>query len=116
MELLTLQQVFGSNATQDSQYLTILKADYPSLSPSVNNTSESLLIAILLKALENFEGYLTTESGEIVTTESGISITYKNIELFKLISIEKWKDYFTKKPDLRETRTLIFQIYQAYEY
>ncbi|MBW4642921.1 MAG: hypothetical protein KME23_07985 [Goleter apudmare HA4340-LM2] len=48
----TLSQVFGSNATQDSTTFTISKADLASVSltASANNTAESLVVAILLKA------------------------------------------------------------------
>lgn len=47
----TLIQVFGANATQDATTLTISKADLVSigLTPSANNTAESLLLAIVLK-------------------------------------------------------------------
>lgn len=47
----TLIQVFGTNAIQDATTLTISKADLTSvgLTPSANNTAESLLLAIMLK-------------------------------------------------------------------
>lgn len=45
----TLQQVFGASATQTATTVTINKADLPTLTPSANNTAESLLIAILLE-------------------------------------------------------------------
>ncbi|MBD2197940.1 MULTISPECIES: hypothetical protein [Calothrix] len=46
----TLTDVFGANATQTSTTITITKADLPGLTAGSNNTAESLLIAILLKA------------------------------------------------------------------
>ncbi|MGI2909847.1 hypothetical protein AABK37_42490, partial [Hassallia sp. VBCCA 56010] len=48
----TLAQVFGDNATQDSSNLTISKADLAAigLTASSNNTAESLLVALILKA------------------------------------------------------------------
>jgi hypothetical protein len=48
----TLAQVFGSNATQDANTLTISKADLTSvgLTASANNTAESLVVALILKA------------------------------------------------------------------
>ena len=57
----TLADIFGSNATQTATTITITKADLPRLSPSVNNTAESLLTGILLKAQTtltqtNFDG------------------------------------------------------------
>ncbi|OYD90593.1 hypothetical protein CDG76_30685 [Nostoc sp. 'Peltigera membranacea cyanobiont' 210A] len=54
----TLVEVLGQGATQTATTLTILKADLPRLTPSANNTPESLLIGILLKAQSN----LTQES------------------------------------------------------
>jgi hypothetical protein len=48
----TLQQVFGSNASQDATSVTISKADLTSvgLVAGANNTAESLLVALILKA------------------------------------------------------------------
>lgn len=43
--------IFGSNATQDATSLTITKADLIGLTPSENNTAESLFIAIITKSL-----------------------------------------------------------------
>lgn len=42
--------VFGPNATQNATTITIQKADLPRLTPSANNTAESLLTGILLQA------------------------------------------------------------------
>jgi hypothetical protein len=49
----TLAEVFGANATQTSTTITITKADLPGLTASANNTAESLLTALLLKAQSN---------------------------------------------------------------
>jgi hypothetical protein len=48
----TLAEVFGPNATQDANTITISKADLATvgLNASANNTAESLLAAILFKA------------------------------------------------------------------
>jgi hypothetical protein len=56
----TLVQVLGANATQNATTLTISKADLTGLTASTNNTAESLLIALLLKA----KAYLTTTNQE----------------------------------------------------
>ena len=48
----TLQELLGANATQNATTITITKADLPTLTPSANNTPESLLTAILLKSKE----------------------------------------------------------------
>ncbi|MBD2435829.1 hypothetical protein [Nostoc sp. FACHB-110] len=49
----TLQEIFGSNATQDINTITIRKSDLTGLTASASNTGESLLVAILLKAKVN---------------------------------------------------------------
>ena len=48
----TLQQIFGANATQTANLLTISKADLATvgLTASANNTAESLYVGILLLA------------------------------------------------------------------
>jgi hypothetical protein len=46
----SLQEVFGVNATQTSTTITITKADLPRLNATADNTAESLLTGILLKA------------------------------------------------------------------
>jgi len=46
----TLTTVFGAGASQTSTTITITKADLPGLTAAANNTPESLLTAILLKA------------------------------------------------------------------
>lgn len=56
----TLSSVFGDGASQTSTTLTISKADLPGLTATANNTAESLLVALLLKAKaglsqENFD-------------------------------------------------------------
>ncbi len=43
--------IFGSHATQDTSTLTIVKADLVGLTPSENNTAESLFAAILTSLL-----------------------------------------------------------------
>jgi hypothetical protein len=54
----TLQDLYGASATQSGSQLTIAKADLTGLTASVNNTAESLLVALLLK----WESELTTEN------------------------------------------------------
>ncbi|MBD2489432.1 hypothetical protein [Aulosira sp. FACHB-615] len=46
----TLQEVFGANAIQDANTITIYKSDLPGLTPQENNTAESLLTGINVKA------------------------------------------------------------------
>lgn len=73
----TLQQVFGTNATQTSTTLTITKADLASvgLTANANNTAESLFVALVLFAKNS----LTTANQEnnpdqsITVTESSFN-------------------------------------------
>lgn len=46
----TLQEIFGSSATQTTTTITIAKSDLTGLTASATNTAESLFAAIVLKA------------------------------------------------------------------
>ncbi|MEH1971108.1 hypothetical protein [Nostoc sp.] len=95
MQALTLQELFGVNATQTATELVIKKADLVAvgLTPQTNNRAEQLVVAILLKALENFEGALTDENNNRVTDELNHSITYDNRNLWELLEIFHWGIY-----------------------
>lgn len=86
---LTLQQLFGVNATQNSQSLVIAKADLPLLTPSSVNSAESLLAAILITALSTFEGVLTDENNNPVSDVTGEMINYDNKMLY-ILTLELW--------------------------
>lgn len=95
MQSLTLQQLFGTNAVQDNQSLVIRKSDLPGLTPSANNTAESLLVAILLQAWYEFEGLLVDETGAAVVDEAGEAIAYDQRELYEKLNVWFWKRQFT---------------------
>lgn len=67
----TLQQVFGTNATQTATTLTVSKADLTGLTASATNSAESLFVAILLKA----KSYLTETNYEANTDQSITIVT-----------------------------------------
>ena len=90
----TLQQLFGANATQDGQTLTIHKTDLPRLTPKANNTAESLLVAILLQAWGEFEGLLVDETGEAVVDETGDALGYDHRDLYEKLNVWFWKRQF----------------------
>jgi len=46
-----LTDIYGANATQSSTQLVIAKGDLTGLTASATNTAESLLVALLLKAM-----------------------------------------------------------------
>lgn len=64
----TIQQIFGTNATQTASLLTISKADLATvgLTASGSNTAESLFTAILMLA----KNYLTTTAQELNVDQS----------------------------------------------
>lgn len=98
MEALTVQQLFGSSAVQDEAVLTITKAELPLLTPSANNTAESLLVAILLKSVENFQGILTDENNRPITDENGTIITFDNLSLdFEILKVFRWNPYRSER-------------------
>ncbi|MFB2770363.1 hypothetical protein ACE1AT_13890 [Pelatocladus sp. BLCC-F211] len=112
---LTLQQLFGVNAIQDSQSLIIAKTDLPLLTPSVSNTAESLLTAILLKAFENFQGQLTDSQGNKIEDPQGTVIEYNNSALYQLLSIEPWNTFFEQRNEfVYVTNMLIVNQYSEY--
>ncbi|MBD2495008.1 hypothetical protein [Nostoc sp. FACHB-280] len=47
----SLALYFGNNATQNEEYLYIKKSDLVGLTPSINNTAESLLIALISRLI-----------------------------------------------------------------
>jgi hypothetical protein len=97
MKNLTLAQVFGLNANQSSGQLVILKSDLPGLTPGSNNRAEQLLVALLLKVAEQFEGNLTDPSGQVVTDNQNNAITYDNSKLYERMKIFYWKRQFTTR-------------------
>lgn len=68
----TLTQVFGANAVQDANTLTISKADLASVGLTANatNTAESLIVALLLKA----SSYLNETNQSNTNTDIQVTI------------------------------------------
>ncbi|MBG1240985.1 hypothetical protein [Nostoc sp. NZL] len=95
MQTLTLQQLFGVNAVQTADELIIKKSDLSAvgLTPTANNRAEQLVVAILLKALENFQGVLTDENNIPITDENNYPIEHDNRNLWELLEIFRWGPY-----------------------
>jgi hypothetical protein len=95
MQALTLQKLFGDSAVQTSDELIIKKSDLSlvGLTPTANNRAEQLLVALILKTLENFQGVLTDENGNQITDELNNPIIYDNRNLWELIEIFHWGIY-----------------------
>lgn len=90
----SLQQLFGSRAIQTSDYLIIDKRDLIDLSTATINTSQSLLVAIVLNAVRTFEGTIEAELGQPITDASDRAITFNNSALYEVINIFHWKRQF----------------------
>lgn len=96
MAKLSLQQLFGANAYQDSTYLVISKQDLVGLTPLIVNTSESILAALILTAYKQFEGVIEDENKNTIVDERNAPITYNNSQLYELLNIFYWKGQFIK--------------------
>ncbi len=62
--------VFGENASQTATDLVIKKSDLPGLTPLANNTAESLLIGVALKAKEAL-----TETARDANIDQSVALT-----------------------------------------
>jgi len=102
-----LTDVFGANAVQDANTLTLTKADFVAvgLTPSANNSSESLLTAIIKRA----ETALTVTAQDSnpdqnISIEEGISslpirnnVSYRRNQ--RVINFDKIDNQSTLDPD-----------------
>ncbi len=93
MHQLSLADLFGAGATQDGEAISISKSALLGLNANSNNSAESLLIALLLTALANFQGVVNDETGIIVTSPSGAAITFDNSEGFEFLKIINWQAF-----------------------
>lgn len=100
MQRFTLEQAFGKGATQDVNFLTIPKTSLPRLTPTANNTAESLLVGIILQVYQHFEGELTAPSEVIIRDAQGRAITYNNSRLYEKLVISYWKRQYLQE-DIR---------------
>jgi hypothetical protein len=106
MYRLSLINLFGEGAVQNGSDLIIKKNSLPLLTPLPENTASSLLVAILIKVLENFEGELN------ITDEYGNNITYNNRDAFELIEAFYWKKYIEDRNNANYVRDeIIIQTY-----
>lgn len=90
---LSLAQLFGEGAIQDSNVLIIQKASLLRLTPLINNTAESILAAILITGLLNFKGVISNSNNQSINDENGQPLTFDNSEFFELIKMLEWKAF-----------------------
>ncbi|KJH71232.1 hypothetical protein [Aliterella atlantica] len=88
---LSLQQLFGASAYQDSDRLVINKGDLFNLSTRSTNTAESLLVALVMNACKQFEGLIEDENSHPITNENNQAITYNNKDRYELLNVFYWK-------------------------
>lgn len=114
MQALTLQELFGVNAAQTATELVIKKADLVAigLTPQGNNTAESLFVAILLKALENFQGILRDENGNSITDENNNPVSYDNRSIWEFLEIFQWGVYIPDEAIDRIRNQIIIHYYK----
>jgi hypothetical protein len=113
MQTLTLQELFGVNAVQTADELIIKKSDLSAvgLTPTANNRAEQLFVAILLKALENFQGLITDENNIPITDENNFPIEYDNRNIWELLEIFRWGTYFPEGTTDRIRNQIILHSY-----
>lgn len=108
MSNLTLQQLFGVNATQTSTTITIVKTDLSGLTISANNSAESLLAAIFVNAWQEFEGIIVDELDNTLVDELGVSIGYEYLDIYAKLKIWFWKRQYINS---RIRDTLIINVF-----
>lgn len=113
MGQLTLAQCFGANATQDINTLVIHKSDLPGLNAVSNNNAESLVVGLLLKWLENFEGTITTQDGKL--TAGNTPITFNQGDIATSFNMEYWRVIFRSKLAVKyRIYQMVFHLYESY--
>lgn len=91
-----LADLFGANASETSTTLIITKADLAStgLIASATNSSESLLIALILNLANQFTGNLGTQVGDELTTEDGYSLGFSiDDSVYQMLYCNFWQGF-----------------------
>lgn len=93
MNSLSLAQLFGEGVFQNEENLIINKNSLKGLTPHHSNTANSLLAAIMVTSLSNFQGAIVDENNQAITDENNSPLTFDNSEIFELIKMISWKPY-----------------------
>ena len=110
---LSLQQLFGPNAYQDSEKIIIQKSDLTGLTPSVSNSAESLLAAIILQSWKEFEGYFLNEGQKILI--NGVPILYNFHNNFESLDAFLWRIQIINRSQPYIMHTFVIEEYSPYE-
>lgn len=109
----SLAQLFGEGAYQDASVLVIQKSSLR-LTASTTNTAESLLVAILINCLQNFQGIITDENNQAITDENNQPIAFNNLEAFELLRIFQWNAFQIARNNQKYIRNqVIVEVYSA---
>lgn len=111
----TLQQLFGSNASQTTSVITITKSDLPGLTFLANNTAESLLVALILNAWQEFEGIVVDELNNNLVDEVGNTVNYNQREFYEKLNVWFWKRQFIDG-NIRDTFVVDVFVYPPSNY
>jgi len=90
MEDLSFSQIFP-NSSQDINTWVISKSDLPGLVASSSNSPGSLLTALVLAFWYQNQPQILTDSGDIITTDSGEEIFCDAIDNFADIQSTYWR-------------------------
>ncbi|BAY22366.1 hypothetical protein NIES2100_21290 [Calothrix sp. NIES-2100] len=116
MNNLSLAQCFGKNSLQNSNSLVIYKSDLPGLTPTAINTAEELVVGILLKILENFEGSITDENGNTITDVFGLPITYNQGDFVNAFNLFYWRINYTQSNGINyKNYQLVFSTFEIWD-
>lgn len=91
---LSARQLFGGGFYQDASVIRINKSDLIGLTPAAENSAESILCALVLNAQYPCEGFLETSSGERLTTVTGESLEFSNLNLYPNLNVFLWRITF----------------------
>lgn len=106
--LLTLEQIFGQGTVENASTISIPKSGLSGLSASASNSPESLLAAILINALRQFQGEITANGNPL--NANGNPLTYSNKKYwYALINLQPWATFFENG---KVVHTFVFHSYR----
>ncbi len=114
MPELSLQQIFGDNAYQNVDFLVCSKDDFFNLTSVTSNRAESLLVAMLIKAFNNYRSQLTDSEGNIISDSINNRVTYNYISEFT--DLKYWKrQYFKGNNQPYLVDIFVLEVYKPYQ-
>jgi len=100
----SLGEIFGINATQDSNYLVINKDDL-SLNPAANNSPGEILVALVIEPL-----YVCDDDGCAICTDDGVPIS--NDMVWSDVSFSQWQSQIVSEGgEFFEQETVLVEVF-----